>query len=227
MSPYHVDGPAAGDRHPDIDRQVLGPWHHGDVLQPVASVVDRWRTLEVLALEVEGLFVEALQQELKLLLEVFAVGLGIEERCAEGFDLATVIAAADAHDHTAVRHDVGHRVVFGQPDGMPHRQDVEGAAELQALGLGGEPQAELHQIGQAFVALALEVVLGRPQRVVAEIIHEPRHFARRFKDLAQALVGIAALVGGRSLETDIVELDLADIDNVESLDHVTRSPRQQ
>src|SRR6266850_7007346 len=65
---HHVDGPAAGDRHPNIDRQVLGPWHHRDVLQPIASVVDGRRTLEVLALEVEGLLVEALQQELKLLL---------------------------------------------------------------------------------------------------------------------------------------------------------------
>jgi len=75
---HHVDGPAAGDRHPDIDRQVLGPRHHGDVLQPVTSVVDRRRTLEILALVVEGLFVEALQQEFQLLFEIFAVGLGID-----------------------------------------------------------------------------------------------------------------------------------------------------
>src|SRR6266850_1636594 len=56
------------ERHPDIDRQVLGPRHHRDVLQPIASVVDGRRTLEVLALEVESFFIEALQQELKLLL---------------------------------------------------------------------------------------------------------------------------------------------------------------
>src|SRR5947208_1176845 len=30
---HHIDGLAAGDRHPDIDRQVLGPGHHGDFLQ--------------------------------------------------------------------------------------------------------------------------------------------------------------------------------------------------
>src|SRR6267378_7785185 len=29
---HYVDGSAAGDRHPDIDRQVLGPWHHRDFL---------------------------------------------------------------------------------------------------------------------------------------------------------------------------------------------------
>jgi hypothetical protein len=38
-----------------------------------------------------------------------------------------------------------------------------------------------------------------------------------------ALVGISAVVGRRSVEADIVELDLADIQNVESLNHVTRS----
>ena len=107
---------------------------------------------------------------------------------------------------------------------MPHRQHVEGAAELQALGLGGEPQAELDQVGQALVALVLEVVLGGPQRVVAEVVHELGDVARGQEDLGEALVGIAAVVGGRAVEADIVELDLADIEDVEAFDHVTRSP---
>src|SRR5260370_29039153 len=90
-------------------------------------------------------------------------------RVAEYFTISS--ATADAHDHAAVRHDVGHRVVFSQPNGMPHRQNVEGATELQTLGLRGKSQAELHQVGQAFVALALEGVLARPQRGVSEFIH--------------------------------------------------------
>ncbi len=72
------------------------------------------------------------------------------------------------------------------------------------------------RFGQALVALALEVVLGRPQHVVAELVHELRHVARGAERLAQPLVGIAPLVGRRAVETDIVELDLADIEDVEA-----------
>src|SRR5262249_30901047 len=62
---HQVDGLAAGDRHPDVDRQVLGPGNHGDLLEAVAAVVDRRWTLVVLALVMEGVLVEALEQELE------------------------------------------------------------------------------------------------------------------------------------------------------------------
>ena len=185
----------------------------------IAAIVDRRRALVVLALEVEGVLVEALEQELELLLEQFAIGLGVEQRRAERFHLAGVIAAADTHDNAPVGHDVGHRIVLGEPDRVPHRQDVEGAAELEPLGLGGEPQSELDQVRQDLVALALEMVLGRPQHVVAELVHELRDVARGRERLPQPLVGIAPVVGRRAGKPDIVELDLADIEDVEVLDH--------
>jgi hypothetical protein len=121
--------------------------------------------------------------------------------------------------NAAIGDDVGHRVVLGEPDRMPHRQHVERAAELEALGLGGEPEAELDQIGQALVAFALEVVLGGPQRVVAEVVHYPRHLARGDEDLGEAGVGVAAVVGGGAVEADVVEVDLADVEDVEAFDH--------
>jgi hypothetical protein len=99
-----------------------------------------------------------------------------------------VIAAADAHDDAAVGDDVGHGIVFRQPDRMPHRQHVEGAAELQPLGLGGEAQPELYQVRENLIALALEVVLGGPQRVEAEFVHELGHVARSEERLAQPLI---------------------------------------
>ena len=172
----------------------------------------------------EGLLVEAFQQQLQLLLEIFAVGVGVEQRRAEGLDLAGVIAAADAHDHAPVGDDVGHRVVFRQADRVPHRQHVEGAAEFEALGLRREPQPELDQVGQALVALVLEMMLGRPQRVEAELVHGLRDVARRGEDLAQALVRIAPVVRRRAVEADIVELDLADVEHVEFLDHRAAQP---
>ena len=167
----------------------------------------------------ERLLVEAGQQQPQLLLEQLAVLLRVEQRRAEGLHLAGVIAAAHPHDDAAVGDDVGHGVVLRQPDRMPHRQDVEGAAELQAPGLGGEPQAELDQVREDFVALALEMVLGRPQHVESEFVHEPGNVARGEKSLAQPLVGIAPFVGGRAVEPDVVELDLADVEDVEVPDH--------
>ena len=102
---------------------------------------------------------------------------------------------------------------------MPHRQHVERAAELQALRLGGEPEAELHQVRQAFVAFVLEVVLGGPQRVVAALVHHLGNVARGEEDFAEALVRVAAVVGRGAVETDVVEVDLADIEDVEAFDH--------
>src|SRR2546430_3855729 len=48
-------------------------------------------------------------------------------------------------------HDVRHRVVLGEADGVPHREDVEGAAELEAPRLRGEPERELDQVREALV----------------------------------------------------------------------------
>ena len=167
----------------------------------------------------ERLLVEAGQQQAQLLLEQLAVLLRVEERRAEGLDLARVIAAADTEDQAAVGNHVGHGVILGQPQRVPHRQYVEGAAELQALGLGGEPQPELDQVGEDLVALALKMMLGRPQHVEAEFVHELSDVARGEERLGQLSVGIAPLVGGRAVDPDIVELDLTDVEDVKLLDH--------
>ena len=159
------------------------------------------------------------EHELELLLEVLPVLVGIDQRRAERFHFARVIAAADAHDDAPIGDDVGHRVVLGQPDRVPHRQHVERAAELQPLGLRGEPQAELHQVGQALVALVLEVVFGGPQRVVAAFVHHLGDVAGGEEHLAEALVRVAPLVGRRAAEADVVEVDLADVEDVEAFDH--------
>jgi hypothetical protein len=57
---------------------VLGPGDAGDLFQLVAAIIDRRRALEILALVVERLLVEAFEQQLELLLEIVAVGRGIE-----------------------------------------------------------------------------------------------------------------------------------------------------
>ena len=167
----------------------------------------------------EGLLVEALQHEVHLLLEQLAVRRLVDDGRAERLDLARVIAAADTHDHAAVGDDVGHRVVLGEADRMPHGQHVERAAELEPLGLGGEPERELDEVREALVALALEVVLGRPQRVVAERVHLLGDVFRRPEHLGEAGVGVATGVGGRARQADVLELDLTNVQGVKSLDH--------
>jgi hypothetical protein len=102
---------------------------------------------------------------------------------------------------------------------MPHRQDVKGATEFQALGLGGEPQAKLDQVGEDLIALTLKMMLGGPQHVETELIHELRDIARGVESFTQALVRIAPFIRRRAVETDILELDLADIQNVKFSDH--------
>src|SRR5262245_44738318 len=63
------------------------------------------------------------------------------------------------------------------------------------------------------------MMLRRPQHVVAEAVHVLRDIAHGRKNLPQALVGIATIVGRRAGYSDIVELDLADIEDVEVSDH--------
>ena len=89
--------------------------------------------------------------------------------------LAGVVAAAHSEDDAALAEDVGHGEVFGQPQGVPHGGDVEAAAVLEGLGLGGQVEAEHQQVGDALISLGLEVVF-RPSRTPGS--HWPRGAGR-------------------------------------------------
>src|SRR5262249_42692911 len=78
---------------------------------------------------------------------------------------------------------------------------------------------ELNEVRKNLVTLALEVMLGGPQHVEAELVHELGNFARGEIRLAQPLVGISPLVGRGAAKTDIVELDLSDVEDMEFTDH--------
>ena len=107
---------------------------------------------------------------------------------------------------------------------MPHGEHIEGAAELEALRLGGEPRAEEDQVGEDLVPLVLEVVLGRPQSVVAQLVHVLGNVLRRLEGLDETLVRVAALVGRGAVETHIVELDLSYVERRELGDHFALHP---
>jgi len=82
-----------------------------------------------------------------------------------------MIAAADAEDDPAVGEDVGHRVIFRQAQRVPHRGDVEAAADIDVFRDMRQVQRHQQHVGNALGAFALEVMLGHPEGVVAEAIH--------------------------------------------------------
>ena len=199
--------------------------NQGDLGQLVAPVLHPRRDRVVLAAVGELLLVERLPHELELLLEQLEVGRRVEEGRAEGLDLARVVAAADPHDDAPAGQDVGDRVVLGQADRVPHREDVERAAELELARHRGEVRADQDQVREDLVALALEVVLGGPEAVVARVVHHPRDVDHRAIGLDDPLVRVAPLVRGRAVAADVVEVDLADVQDGELADHGAPFPR--
>jgi hypothetical protein len=87
----------------------------------------------ILAFVRERLALDGLEEDLDTLLEHLTVGGLVEQRRTKGLDLAGVIAAPDAKDHPPAGQDVGHRVILGKTQRVPHRHDVEAAADVEVL----------------------------------------------------------------------------------------------
>src|SRR5437867_12589004 len=167
----------------------------------------------------EGPLVERLQDDLELLLEERAVRLGVEHGVAEALHLARVIAAPHTEDQAAARQDVRSRVVLGQPDRMPGRDDVEPAADLEPSRVVRDVNGQERDVRDALVALVLEMVLGQPQGLVAELVHRLRELERRVERLDHPLIGVAALVGRSARVPAVLQLDVSDVEGGEALDH--------
>ena len=165
----------------------------------VGHVVGRER--EVLAAVGEALVAPGQLDDLHRLLEDLAVDpvvLGLDivvvaagHHGAERPRLAWHGAATDAELHPAAGDDVGEGEVLGQPQRVPLRHDVEHLPEAQLLGLGGEVQAEQDEVGQHLVALVLEVVLGEPHRVEAELVGRLRPAHQVLVALEDRVVAVA------------------------------------
>ena len=208
---HEVDGPVAGRHHrlPPLDL-VLGPGNQGDLFQVIAAVGHVGRNVVVLAVVGERALVERLPHHLNLLLEELTVGVLVHDGGAEDLNLAGVVAATHAEAHAAVGEPVGGGIVLGQAQGVPHGVDVETAAEPELLGEVGQVHPEHQQVGDALVALALEVVLGSPEGVIAEAVHGDGNLLCLFDGAAgQFLVGEPAVVGGGALVAGVVHVDVA------------------
>ena len=187
---------------------VFGQRHQRDLPHLVPAIRHGRRDRVVLALVREGALVERLEDDLDLLLEQLAVGVAIEHRRPEALDLAGVIAASAEH-HAAVGQPVGRGVVLGHPDRMPHRRDVEAAADPDVLGDVAEVQRQHQHVGDALVAFALEVVLGEPVDVVAGAVHQLGDGFGLGEHRGQVVVGQPALVHRCPGQPLVVEIDVA------------------
>jgi hypothetical protein len=77
---------AALDRLSAFDREPLRCRHQCDFLQRIAAIRHLGRDRIELALVLERLALECLEQDLDALLEYLAVGILVDERRAEGLD---------------------------------------------------------------------------------------------------------------------------------------------
>ena len=196
---YVFEGAAAGDGLPDFDGAVEGAGNESDVLKLVAAVGNVGGKVVVFALVAKGLFVEGLEDDLDLLLKKLLVGVVVNDGSAEGLDLPGVVAASNAEDEAAAGHHVGHGEVLGEPEGMPHGDDIESGAKLELAGHAGEVDAEEGEVGEDLVSFALEVVLGGPEAVKAELVHVDRQLLGMAIRTDEMIVGVTAVVCGRAV----------------------------
>ena len=209
----------AEDRLPALDRQGPRARDQGELFQLLFAVDDPRRDVEVPAPVREALLVPGLEDDVDLFLEALAVGLVVVEGGPQGLDLAVDVAAADAEAHPALGEDVGCGEVLGQPQRMPGRHRVEHRSELEPLRLAGEPDAQQRDVADAAVPLALKMVLGKPQGVVVQRLHQLRHGQGFVEHGRQVPVALDAVVDAAAGEPHVRHLDVAAEEIVEGFDH--------
>src|SRR5438093_6018545 len=106
---------------------------------------------------------------------------------------------------------------------MPHRRDVEAAADLDVLRDVAEVEGQQQDVRDALVPFALEVVLGQPEGVIAGPVHQLRDGLALRKHRRQMLVGKPALVRRRAVQPLVVQIDVAREQAAELCDHA-RTP---
>ena len=218
---HEVDGPPGPslNRLPALDGSPQRARDERQLPKLVPAIRNGRGQRVVLAVVREGLLVERLEDDLDLLLEQLAVRRLVGERRPERLDLAGVIPAAHPEGDPALGEDVGGGEVLRQAQGVPHGRDVEAAAEAQPPGEMGQMHRGHEHVGDALVALVLEVVLGHPEGVVAGPIHQLGDGLSLVEDGDQLVVGEPARVDRRARVADVVHVDVAGKQTVELGNH--------
>ena len=204
---------------PALHREVLRARHQGELLELVAAVRELRGDGVVLPLVGEALVVERLEDDVDLLLEHLPIERLIHHDAAEGLDLPGVISAPDPEDHAAVGEDVGGRVVLGETQRVPHRADVEAAADPQAFRHVREVHCHHQDVRDALVAFVLEVVLGEPEGVEAEPVHALRNRLGLGEHRHEVLVRVTAFVRRSRILAHVAQIDMARVERRKLGDH--------
>ena len=162
------------------------------------------------------------QHDLHLLLEQITVGGVVQQRAAQGLHLAGHVAAPDAEAQPSAGEHVHRRVVLGQPQRMPGGDRVEERAELEPPGVVGQVQAQQRHVADAAVALALKVVLGQPEGVVARPLHQLGEAQGLVVDRRQVRVALPPPVRRRPPKPGIRHLHVAAVEGVDGQRHAGR-----
>jgi hypothetical protein len=167
----------------------------------------------------ERFLVEGPEDDVDLLFEQLAVGGLVEQWRAEGFDFSRVIAAPDPENDASAGQDIRRGVILDQSQRVPHRGDIEAAAELQTLGDVGEVERRHQDIRDALVAFVLKMVLGHPERIVADAIHQLGHRLGLVENAGELFVPKATVVHRSAAVADIVQVDVSSEQAVEFRNH--------
>ena len=115
-------------------------------------------------------------------------------------------APPDAEDPPTSGEVMQSGEVLGQAERMPLRDDVESHPDPDSLGALSDDRTQEDAVGNHFVALVLEVVLGKPVRVVAQVVTDHGHVDDPLRGLPRFLAGGPAVGGGRRAGTGVVHL---------------------
>ena len=140
----------------------------------------------------------------KLLFKLLAVGIAVHHRGSEGSHLASVVAATNAEHHSPFGQDVHHRKVLSEPDRVPHGQDVEPAAKLDAFGELGQILAHNQQVGDALVPLALEVGSAIQRMSNPRSSRKNRRLFGNIHRRRESVIVVPTVVGGHTLKANAV-----------------------
>ena len=84
---------------------------------------------------------------------------------------------------------------------MPHGEYIEAAAEFELRGVLGQPETEHEEVRDAFIPLALEMVLGHPENVIAQRLHALGGVFGNLESLDKPLVSIPSVISGCPAQT--------------------------
>ena len=131
-----------------------------------------------------------------------------------------MVSAAHPEGDAPAGQNVGGGVVLGQPERVPHGGDVEAAPDAKPRGQVPQVDGEHQDVGDALVALVLEVVLGQPEGVVAVLVHAARDGLGLVKHRRQVRVRVSAFVRGSGHLAHVAQVHVPGIDGRELADHV-------